>query len=99
MNPQVLSVLFVHLHHEYAANRSSYIGTSEAPVDVFAALALVEMADEDDGCACVLCNITALCKAATERKPENSDSGERQDNRYGITRGASYYSRGGKHNA
>ena len=58
MNPQVLSVLFVHLHHEYAANRSSYIGTSEAPVDVFAALALVEMADEDDGCACVLCNTT-----------------------------------------
>ena len=44
-------------------------------------------------------NISALCKAATERKPENSDSGERQDNRYGITRGASYYSRGGKHNA
>ena len=44
-------------------------------------------------------NISALCKAATERKPEESDSGERQDNRYGITRGASYYSRGGKHNA
>ena len=44
-------------------------------------------------------NISALCKAATERKPEKSDSGERQDNRYGITRGASYYSRGGKHNA
>ena len=48
-------------------------------------------------------NISALCKAATERKSEDNDSGERQgerqDNRYGITRGASYYSRGGKHNA
>ena len=44
-------------------------------------------------------NISALCKAATERKPEDSDSGERQDNRYGITRGASYYRSGGKHNA
>lgn len=43
-------------------------------------------------------NISALCKAASERNPEVTDSGEHQDNRYGITRGASYYSRGGKHN-
>ena len=44
-------------------------------------------------------NISALCKAATERKPEENNPGEHQDNRYDITRGASYYSRGGKHNA
>ncbi len=61
----------------------------------------------EDACARVLNlssaptirNITTLCKTKSERKSDDNSSDERHDNRYGITRGASYYSRGGKHNA
>lgn len=44
-------------------------------------------------------NISTICKAGPSKEGNGTQLAKPEDNTYGLTRGANYYSKGGKHNA